>query len=133
MDLYYYRKNKKQDKISSTDFLDNYYKKLKQTNKNVSLEKDRTGFTLKIGNRKSNHYSQIYKIKQGVKFEYEMKGRFLRKYHSSLVSNNLEEFENELSKRFVENFGKNKKLPLHYYYLDWLVIKLRPIRKQLIP
>jgi hypothetical protein len=61
-------------------------------NKNVNLEKNRKGFILKIGNRKSNHYSRIYQTKQGVKFEYEMKGRFLRKYHTSLVSNDLEEF-----------------------------------------
>jgi len=40
----------------------------------------------------------------------------------------LEEFENKLSKRFLSNFGKT--LPLHYSYLDWLVVKLRLIRKQ---
>lgn len=45
-----------------------------------------------------------------------------------LIENNLEEFENKLSKRFLYNFGKT--LPLHYSYLDWLVVKLRPIRKQ---
>jgi len=45
-----------------------------------------------------------------------------------LVSNRLEEFENELSKQFLHNFAKT--LPLHFSYLDWLVLKLRPIRKQ---
>ena len=46
-----------------------------------------------------------------------------------LIENNLEEFENKLSKRFLYNFGKL--LPLQYSYLDWLVVKLRPIKKQL--
>jgi hypothetical protein len=57
-----------------------------------------------------------------------MKGRFLRYYHSLLVSNSLEEFENQLSRRFLNYFGKL--LPLSYSYLDWLVVKLRPLQKQ---
>jgi hypothetical protein len=72
LDLYYCRENKNQDPISSTDFLENCYKKLKQTTKNVSLEKNRQDFILKIGNRKGNHYSRIYQVKDSLKFEYEM-------------------------------------------------------------
>jgi hypothetical protein len=45
-----------------------------------------------------------------------------------LVENRLEEFEQKLSSDFLLYFGKL--LPLNYSYLDWLVIKLRPIRKQ---
>ena len=130
-DLYYYRENKKQDKISSTNFLDNCYKKLKQTNKNVSLEKNRKGFILKIGNRKSNQYSRIYQTKQGLKFEHEMKGKFLQHYHLLLVENRFEEFEHHLTECFLYRFGKL--LPLNYSYTDWLVVQLRPIRKQSIP
>ena len=37
-DIYYSRENNKQDKISSADFLENCYKKIKQTSKNVTLE-----------------------------------------------------------------------------------------------
>jgi hypothetical protein len=39
--------------------------------------------------------------------------------------------EHKLSVHFLTYFGKV--LPFHYSYLDWLVIKLRPIRKQPIP
>lgn len=85
---------------------------------------------LKIGNRKSNHYSRVYAGRNSLKFKYEMKGKFLRKYHSLLIENNLEELENKLSKRFLYNFGKI--LPLQYSYLDWLIVKLRPIKKQLL-
>jgi len=57
-----------------------------------------------------------------------MKGKFLQQYHLLLVENRSEEFDQKLSSHFFLYFGKL--LPLHYSYLDWLVIKLRPIRKQ---
>jgi hypothetical protein len=106
-DLYYSRKNKKSDKILITDFLDNSFRKLKQTNKNVSLENN------------------------SLKFEQEMKGKFIQDFHLLLLSNSLEKFEQKLSSHFLLYFSKL--LPLHFSYLDWLVIKMRPIRKQLIP
>lgn len=127
-DLYYSRNNKTNDKISVTDFLENCHRKLKQTNKNVSFDKNFKGLILKIGSRRSNCYSRIYEIKNSLKFEDEMKGKFLQKYHLLLVGNRLDEFEQKLSSHFSIYFGKL--LPLHFYYLDWLVIKLRPIRKQ---
>ena len=57
-----------------------------------------------------------------------MKGKFLQEYHSLLVENRLEEFQQKLSSHFLISFGKL--LPLEISYLDWLVVKLRPIRKQ---
>ena len=63
-----------------------------------------------------------------LKFEYEMKGKFIQNCHLLLVSNRLQEFEQKLSLYFFLYFGKL--LPLNYSYLDWLVIQLRPIRKQ---
>ena len=127
-DIYYSRENNKQDKISSADFLENCYKKIKQTNKNVTLEKNRLGLILKIGNRRSNNYSRIYETKNSLKFEYEMKGKSLEKSYNLLVLNNFEEMELILTKRFLSYFGKL--FPLQSSYLDWLVFKLRPIRKQ---
>ena len=126
-DINYSRENKK-DKISSIDFLESCYKKLKQTNYKVQLEKNRKGFILKIGNRKSNHYSRIYQGNNFLKFEYEMKGRFLQKFHKLLVLNNFEEIELNLTKQFLHYFGKL--LPLQYSYLDWLIVELRPLRNQ---
>jgi hypothetical protein len=110
------------------DFFNSCHQKLRTTNKNVSFEKNTKGLILKIGNRKSNHYSRIYQGNNSLRFEYEMKGRLLQKYNSLLVSNSLEEFESELLERFLENFGN--KLTLNSCYLDWLVVKLRPIRAQ---
>ena len=65
-----------------------------------------------------------------MKFEHEMKGKFLRKYRNLLLENRLEEFEQKLYSYFIIYFGKL--LTLNYSYLDWLIIKLRPIRKHTI-
>jgi hypothetical protein len=111
-----------------TDFLENCQKNLKQTNKNFSFDKNSKGLILKIGSRRSNHYSRVYQVKNSLKFEYEMKGKFLQKYHLLLVENRFDEFEHKLSSHFLVYFAKL--LPLQHSYLDWLVVKLRPIRKQ---
>ena len=60
-----------------------------------------------------------------------MKGKFIQVYHKLLVSNSFQEFEKKLVTHFLLHFGKL--LPLNYSYIDWLVIKLRPIRKHSIP
>ena len=108
--------------------MENCQRELKQTNKNFSLEKNPKGWILKIGSRRSKNYFRIYKIQNSLKFEYEMKGKFLQKHHPFLVSNLLDKFEQKLSSHFFVYFGKL--LPLNYFYLDWLVIKLLPIRKR---
>ena len=59
-----------------------------------------------------------------------MKGKFIKSYHHLLIQNNFEELEHKLSLHFLTYFGKL--LPLEYSYLDWLVLKLRPMRKQKI-
>ena len=127
-DLNYVRKEKTDDKISVRQFLENCQTKLMQTNKNISLEKNSKGLILKIGTRRSNNYSRIYQGKNFLKFEHEMKGKFIKTYHTLLIQNNFEEFEHKLSIHFLTYFGKV--LPLQYSYTDWLVIKLRPLRKQ---
>lgn len=127
LDLYYSRRNKKKDSITSDDFLENCYQELKETGKKISLERNQKGSILKIGSRKANHYSRIYQEKKSLKFEYEMKGRFLLNYSYLLFSNNFQELENILTERFLSYFGKI--LPFKYCYTDWLVVRLRPIRQ----
>ena len=127
-DLNYVRKSKTDDKISVRQFLQNCQTKLMQTNKNISLEENSKGLILKIGTRRSNNYSRIYQGKNFLKFEHEMKGKFIKAYHTLLIQNHFEEFEHKLSIHFLTYFGKV--LPLQYSYTDWLVIKLRPLRKQ---
>jgi len=89
-DFYYSQNNKRDGKILIREFFENCQRQLKQTNKNISFEKNTRGLILKIENRRSNNYSQIYQVKNSLKFEYEMKGKFLQKYHFLLISNHLE-------------------------------------------
>ena len=130
-DLYYSRNNKTDDKISPRDFLHDCQKQLEQINKNVQLEKNSKGCILKIGNRSSNNYFRIYETKNSLKFEHEMKGKFLQNPHSLLVSNNLKNFEQELTNHYFQYLGRT--LKIQYSYLDWLAIRLRPMRKKIIP
>jgi hypothetical protein len=110
-------------------FLQSCQTKLTQTNKNISLEKNSKNLILKIGTRRSNNYSRIYQGKNFLKFEHEIKRKFIKTYHTLLIQNHFEEFEHKLSIHFLTYFGKV--LPLHYSYIDWLVLKLRSIRKQI--
>ena len=129
-DLYFEPNYNTVNKASTREFLQNCQKNIKQINKDTNLEKNRKGWIFKIGNRKSNHYFRIYETKNSLKFEYEVKGKFLQQCHLLLVENRFKEFEQKLSSKFFISFGKL--LPLHYEYTDWLVFKLRPIRKQQI-
>jgi hypothetical protein len=105
-DLYYSRTNKIDDQISAREFLENSQKELNRRDRNVSLEKNSKAFILKIGNRRSNNYFRIYQGKNSLKFEHEMKGKFLQEYHSLLIENRLKEFEQQLSSHFLLSFGK---------------------------
>jgi len=60
-----------------------------------------------------------------------MKGKLLQNCHSLLVSNNLKNFEQKLTNHYFHYLGRT--LPLRYSYLDWLAIRLRPMRKKRIP
>ena len=131
LDLSYSRANQRDDSISVPEFLENCSRKIKQTLLNLSYQQNSKGLILKIGNRKSNHYSQISQGKDVLKFEYQMKGRFLEKYHSFLLEARFQELEEQLSLHFFRYFGKL--LPLQSSYLDWLVTQLRPIRVPNLP
>jgi DNA relaxase NicK len=85
-DLYFSRKNKREDKISVREFFENCQRQLKQANKNVSLEKNSKGLILKLGSRRSNNYSRIYETKNSLRFEHEMKGKFIQNYPNIFCS-----------------------------------------------
>jgi hypothetical protein len=96
--------------------LHEYIKELKQTNTNVGFDKNSKGLILIIGNRGSDLFYRIYNRKNFLKFEHEMKGKFLQEYHFLLGENRLEEFEQQLSSYFF--CYSAKKLPLYYPYLN---------------
>ena len=126
-DLYFERKLRVADQILVKDFLTSCQHDVKQKNKNIKLEKNQKGWILKIGNRRTNNFLRIYEQKKSLKFEHEMKGKFIQSYHLLLVKNNFVEFEHNLSSHFFTYFGNL--LPLQHVFLDWLVVTLRPNRK----
>ena len=135
VDLCYSREYKITDKISVEDFFSQVDSKIKQMNQTSSYQKNSKGVILKIGNRGSNHYFRIYtsSTKDYLRFEHEIKKESLKPCDSLLVANNFEEFENQLSKCFLQKFGQVLLSPCSdYCYLDWLVIKSRMIQKQKI-
>ena len=94
------------------------------------FDKNQKGPIVTIGNRRSNNYLRIYEMTDVVRFELEMKGRLIESYHSLLITHQLLELENLLATHFFSSLGKL--LPLQSPYLDWLILRLRPIRKQKI-
>ena len=54
--------------------------KAKLNIQNIILEKNSKGLILKIGTRRSNNYSRVYQGKNFLKFEHEMKGKFIQEY-----------------------------------------------------
>jgi hypothetical protein len=127
-DLFYNRKIQKSEKSSLRNFFENCHKKVIETKKSSSLDKTQKGWLLSVGNRRSPKYFRIYETENSIKFEFERKGKFLQNYHTLLISNQLDELEGKLSSEFLVSFGKL--LPLDSSFLDWLVVRLRPIRKQ---
>lgn len=92
-DLYFKQNYKTAEKISSREFLQNCQKNIKQTNKNISLEKiEKVGFQKSIIEKVIIIFG-FMKQKNSLKFENEMKGKVLQNYHLLLVDNWLEEFE----------------------------------------
>jgi hypothetical protein len=100
-DLYFSRNHKSEDKISVYEFFQGCQKHLLRTNQNVELDKNSKGLILRIGSRRSDNYFRIYETKYSLKFEHEINRKSIRTYHLFLVSNNLEEFEDKLSKYYL--------------------------------
>ena len=108
------RRHLKTDKLSVKEFLHDCSRNLKQTNKNVSLEKNERGLVLRIGSRKSNHYLRIYETKNVLRFELEMKGKNLHPYHHLMINHQFQEFEEKLSSDFIRYLGTT------FTILNWI-------------
>ena len=97
---------------------------------NAIIENDK-GYILNIGRRTSDRYSRIYTRNNHLRFEHEMKGRFIEQYSNYFERKSWKDFEDVISQHFLQYFGKS--LPLDSVYLEWLVIKLRSIRPEPVP
>lgn len=121
----YFSERKKYSEKSLNDFFLNCQEKLQTSKINIKYEKNQQGKILKIGNRRSNRYSRIYEKSNSLRFEHEMKGKFINNY-SSLIKDDLDQFEENVTINFLHYFGT--KLPLNSKYTQWLLIRLRPFR-----
>jgi hypothetical protein len=103
----------------------------KNSQLNLGYQKNKRGQILRIGRRTSDRFSRIYTRSNRLRFEHEMKGRFLEEYSDIFFRKSWEDFEDILSQHFLQYFQKN--LPIESVYLEWLVIKLRSIRPEPVP
>lgn len=59
LDLCFERNSKTLNATSTNNFLDHCFRNLQKLNKKTTLEKNRNGWILKIGNRRSNNYFRV--------------------------------------------------------------------------
>lgn len=128
LDVCYDRPNQSTDSMTGQEFLMRCTSELKQPNRNITLEKNNSGWLLSIGHRQSPRYFRIYQKNAGLRFEYEMHTSALIDCYSWLMTDRLDELEESVSLQFSQNFAKL--LPLQYSYTDWLAVHIRTIRKQ---
>lgn len=89
-----------------SDFLYQAFDNLKQRKQNVSLEQNSKDSILKLGNRGSDLCFRMYDPKTSLRFEHEMKGKFIRNYQSFLMNNQIEPFKNHRFSYFLAYSGK---------------------------
>lgn len=70
-------------------------------------------------NRRSNQYFRVYQRRLELKFEHEMKVKFIEISHSFLISNQISKFEEKLSSHFFLSFFWENITPSILLY--WLV------------
>ena len=111
-------------------FLNSCHEKILQNSrtKHIKYSRNKKGFILKVGSRKSPNYYRVYENNQEVRFELEMKSSRVQSVQDFLFSHQIPEFEQILTKHFY-NYS-TKILVLDQGYTDWLIQYLRRKEKQ---
>ena len=130
-DINFSRKNRVFDKTSVEDFFEDCHKKVRRTNKNVKFEKKSSGVSLKIQNRKSDHFYRIYQTKNGLRFELEIKNNQIKQVTNLLFCYDIKQFEETLTKHFYTH--SKKLLIFDNCYTDWLIKYFRKNSKPVGP
>lgn len=131
VDLCYSKTKKDIDTIQSFEsFLNSCYQKILQNShtKYIQYNRNKKGFILKVGSRKSPNYYRVYENNQEIRFELEMKSSRVQSVQDFLFNDQIPEFEQILTKHFYNH--SNKILVLHQVYTDWLIKYLRRKEKQ---
>ena len=131
VDLCYSKTKKDIDTIQSFElFLTSCHEKILQNSrtKHIKYSRNKKGFILKVGSRKSPNYYRVYENNQEIRFELEMKSSRVQSVQDFLFSHQIPEFEQILTKHFY-NYS-TKILVLDQVYTDWLIQYLRRKEKQ---
>lgn len=111
IDLSYDRQNQSTDQINSQEFINSSFLEFQDSHsrKNLQLEKNQKSLVLKIGSRKSQKYYRLYTKNNFLKFEFEIKGNFIKNLQQLLVEQRFELFHSSIE-------------PSH---LDWVMNQVR--------
>jgi hypothetical protein len=110
----------------SSDFLLQSYESISTSKIPVTLDRNQKGMILKIGSRRSTRFGRVYQRGESLRFELELKNQSLKKYSQLLTTQKINEFEKSTILNFYKYFFEILPSNIH---TEWLVIKLRPIRK----
>lgn len=127
-----YSKTKKDINTNQSfeSFLNSCQEKILQNSrtKYIQYNRNEKGFILKIGSRKSPNYYRVYENNQEIRFELKMKSNRVQSVQDFLFNDQIQEFEQILTKHFYNH--SNKILVLHQVYTDWLIKYFRRKEKQ---
>ena len=134
LDLVYERRKKLTDNISNTEFLESFYLEFTKLylHRTIVSERNRKGLVLKVGNRKGQRYYRLYTSSENnsIRFEAEMKGDLIKKYHDFLTASTFDQqdFESPLLYEFFNYSFEIFRLSNHTSHVDWLINRLRPFQ-----
>ena len=127
-----YSKTKKDIETNQSfeSFLKSCHEKILQNSrtKHIQYNRNEKGFILKIGSRKSPNYYRVYENNQEIRFELEMKSYIVQSVQDFLFNDQIQEFEQILTKHFYNH--SKKILVLHQVYTDWIINYFRRKEKQ---
>jgi hypothetical protein len=127
LDIYYQRSSSEMDRFPEK-FLEGTIQKLEGQNRHFSHRRGRSSESqiLRIGKRTSQRFYRIYATKEGLRFEFEIKGTIAKSFQEDLFLNRLEDFEERVSEHFYKH--SKRLLPINQSFTDWLVIHGRKSR-----
>jgi hypothetical protein len=118
-DLCYFRQKKSSDRKGDLElFMSNCCQKtFARSKKNIAeYTRNDQGLILRIGARKSSNYYRVYEVRDGLRFELEMKKPIIQDF---LLIDPIKDFEDKLPRHF-STYSK-KVLVLDDCYTDWLI------------
>lgn len=120
-----FQKKNETELINIKTFMEKSCQKIHAKSKRLKADfgVNRKGLLLTIGSRRSNNYYRVYQKNNGLKFELEIKTKFLESFQDLLFSDQMEEFEDRLVKHFY--YQSFQLLSVDTDYTNWLIHRIR--------